>query len=1106
VAESTARDQVEAGANPAPEDELRPVTSLFADVVGSTGLGERLLPSEVKAVIGECVSRMCEVVEGYGGHVRSYMGDGIAAFFGIDVTREDDPDRASRAALEILQTIAGYADEVRAAWGVDELNVRVGLNCGRVAVGEVGAREPLIVALGDSVNVAARLQSAAKPGTILLGASVARVVSDRFVLQPVGKVPIRGRTSEVDAFELRSEEEPGRVPTFSAAFVGRDHEVGLIDGMLTELRTGRGQVCLLVGDGGLGKTRLMSEVRVRAGSDIVWLDGWCDPMDQRLPYEPFVQSLRSWLGLGARSSSIETRVRLKARVSDLLGERFDDCAPHLARLLGVELGPPLDRRFEGMPGDVLRAGLTRSYIAWLTAVAERSPVVLALDNFGSISEPGSELAASILDALERAPILLLVSLRPERRTPGWEIRVRALADFAYRSKEIRLAPLAASESHVVLDSLDVNDTLDSRLREVVVTRAEGNPLFLEELFSAVATDVITEEALADHLPGALQSLLLSKIDALPPDARATLQAAAVLGRSFMKDVVERVSAVRDLDGCLATLLRADVIRERGRDPAGYVFRHGLIREAALSTLTPVRYRLLNRAAAVAMEAWELFDAERDAESLAGHYFACGDLEQAIDCLERYGDRLAALCRFEEAIGVYGRCLREVDGIAPDSRYVRVARKKSQVTALQGDPDEAVHILEVASARATPPERLEILLTKAREFADMGRIAEAESVLGNCSTEVGIEESKAYLLLRGRVAFERQDLEEAERRLAQLGDFSSLGPELGFEAASLRAGILATVGDLDGAEMLALQAQTFADQLGRTTDQLTARRHVALICLLKGCVREAYELTLSVYQRYAQLGFRAGQLEAGINLLHVSHFVGELEVASRVAAEAAALAPSPLLRSLVLANWSVIEYERNNLDEALTLASETIELCREIEIWPAVTAHLTTACVAIARDDALGAMSELKAAEVLASRAGRDVERALLKSCLAAATAKTGDVVGAVALAREALHTEVALDRVTKTQLQRSYGELVSQFDRPEGARVLAETLVNTQQMGLRLEEGRVLVALGSLDDERSSEYFAEAEQIFRECGCHRGLAELGEARASRDSAPSPIPS
>ena len=183
-------------------DELRPVTALFADIVGSTALGERLAPEDVKALVGECVTQMSQAVEEYGGTVQAYEGDGICAYFGVPAAHEDDPERAARTALRILEVVGEYAHDIAEAWAIPDFAVRVGINTGRVGVGPVGADSPQTVALGDAVNVAARLQSAAAPGTIAVGGETARRLEHRFTFEPVGELEVKGRAEPVSASRL----------------------------------------------------------------------------------------------------------------------------------------------------------------------------------------------------------------------------------------------------------------------------------------------------------------------------------------------------------------------------------------------------------------------------------------------------------------------------------------------------------------------------------------------------------------------------------------------------------------------------------------------------------------------------------------------------------------------------------------------------------------------------------------------------------------------------------------------------------------------------------------------------------------------------------------
>jgi class 3 adenylate cyclase len=254
------------------EDELRPVSVLFADVVGSTPLAERLDPEEYAALIGGCVDRMCRAVEQFGGVIDAYMGDGIAAFFGFPAATEDDAERAATAALAVVKAIDAYADEVRETWTLPDLNVRVGVNSGQVAIGVVGSAERHPVALGDTMNVAARLQGTAEPGTIVIGGATARKLRGRFLVAPLGHVAVRGRERPVEAWRLLSPRSDRR-RSETSGFVGRSDETALLASAADALRAGRGGLPLVDGEPGIGKTRLLEWLCTQVGDDVTWLKG-----------------------------------------------------------------------------------------------------------------------------------------------------------------------------------------------------------------------------------------------------------------------------------------------------------------------------------------------------------------------------------------------------------------------------------------------------------------------------------------------------------------------------------------------------------------------------------------------------------------------------------------------------------------------------------------------------------------------------------------------------------------------------------------------------------------------------------------------------------------
>lgn len=1081
-------------AAPASGDEIRPVVSLFADVVGSTRLGERLSAAEVKTLIGECVTRMCEAVEAFGGEVRSYMGDGIAGFFGIDHAHPDDAERAVRAALEIQRVVAEYALDVRETWGIADFGVRVGLNSGRVAVGRVGASDPLRVALGDSVNVAARLQSAAQPGSIVLGGPVAAVVGDRFVLRPLGSVVIRGRDGLVEAFEVESELAQ-RVLYERTRMIGRSRELEDLTDAISQLCAGRGQVIAISGDAGIGKSRLLREARSRSPSEVVWLEGTCDSLDRRLPHAPFAQAVRAWLGIDAHTSNIEARLRLRSMALDLLAERFDDCAPYLARLIGIELRTRLDRRLEGLPADVLTSGLARALSVWLTQLAQRSPVVLAIDNFDDASRSTIELTKDLLAATEVAPVMIMLSRRAGASSDAEALDAHALTTLGSRVHTLRLAPLTEDESRLLIRELGGAETLIGGLVDLVAERAEGNPLYIEELFAAVggAPQLVEKDS---RIPTALQSVLLARLDALPPLARATAQVAAVQGRVFYHDVVCALEGAASAEG-IGLLLRADLIREHSRSPRAYAFRHGLIRDAALSTLTEARHRELSRCVAEALRGWTGFEMERDVPALVSYFLICHQVDAALEHVEHLASRLVLVCRWRDAADLLEQYIREAERLR-DGRSTcgRVRLRLASIWSALGRFDEAIAEFDRALPLVRIGEREDAQLTMARCLVDGGRVDEAERLLDALGLEglTSVGEARVAIL-QGELALGRSDYAAAAEHVTALGDIKALPPAVAFEGASLAAGVLAFTRDVEAAEAWALYAQDVANRLGQLTSQLAARRRLALIYHLKGWLDEATRLTEDVHAQHLALGWVTGSLYSGLNLVHILLVQGRLRDAASLGADLLSRQVGGIWERLIRANLAAVSVEQGRWAEARAHARCALEREQELPLWARWNARFVLATVALRADADPGMVSTLLVELASIEEEFPDGDRCNSIANRSELALRIGDAGQALALANEARRLSVTCEPAVRLGVDRQIAVVGGTKDSSSAIGLLIDALARARQLGCPLEEGRILVALGELDAAMRETHFASAARIFASVGSELGLVELEFARA-----------
>jgi class 3 adenylate cyclase len=611
-------------------DEVRPVTILFADVVGSTALGERLAPEEVKALLGECVTIMSRAVEEFGGTVQAYQGDGICAYFGVPSAHANDPERAALAATRILHLVGQYSRDIEAAWEIEGFSVRIGINSGRAAVGLVGAADPQAVALGDATNVAARLQAAAEPGTILVGDAAARRLATRFVLEPLGELSVRGRHAPIAVSRLVGPRTPdGPSPTLP--IVGRERELGVLRTALEELLAGRGQVILIGGAAGIGKSRLLDELRRLAGDRVIWLEGHCLSYGG-LTCWPFMEMLLAWLAAEVGEPEIALRTKARARLGALFGDELDQVFGSLGNLLRIRTDGA------GTPGE---AELSKAFRRWLETLAAERPVVVAIEDVHWADAPTRELASELLPLTDRTGIAFVFTDEPLTGSEGAALRAQARSDLPHRMIELQLGALSDDAAQDFLGQILV-ERLDAGTRRGLVEEAEGNPLYLEELARA-----FEEGALESHgrtwtitmrspelLPPTLENLLVARIDRLAAGPRRLAQTASAIGRIFPVPVVARLAGT-DVTEDLAALYRTEIVREVRRYPElECQFTHGLLQAAALSTLTATGRRDLYARIAAAFEDVYAESLADHLEQLAHYHAQAGNLPRALEYTER----------------------------------------------------------------------------------------------------------------------------------------------------------------------------------------------------------------------------------------------------------------------------------------------------------------------------------------------------------------------------------------------------------------------------------------------------------------------------------------
>jgi len=648
-------------------EERKVLTAVFADVVGSTALAERLDPEDVKLVVGEAVARIVGEVETLGGHVKDLAGDGVLAFFGAPTTREDDAERAVRCALRIVGEMEEYALEVRRGWGAEGFGVRVGAATGAVVVGEVGAGSRVeYAAFGDTVNVAARLQSAAQPGSVLVDDATHREVEHLFGWGEPLALELKGKSETVAGWPVVGIASAGRtqrgLPGVETRLVGRSRELGLGREALEALRAGRGGVLVVAGDAGIGKSRLLNELRdIAEAAGSCWLEGRCVSYGESLPYWPFRDLLRGeWIGAGGDEPELRVRIGLRRRLEQLFDGTADELYPYLGGLLEVALEHEAAARTSQLSPEALQWRTFEVVGQLFARLSEAAPLVIAIEDLHWADPTSVQLLEQLLSLAEEAPVLLVLSLRPERDHAAWGLREQAGREFPHLLREIDLGPLGDSDGEL-LAALVAPATLPVELERRVLEAADGNPFFLEELVRSLADvgALVREDggwrfdhAVQVEVPPTVEKAILARLDRLSVPARDLVTAASALGRTFALPLLEGVLGEVPPDS-LHELQRLGLLRQSRRWPQPeYGFRHALIQETAYRTLLSEQRTRLHRRAAEWLE--ERY-AGRDAEVLgllAYHWLRAEDEDKAAGYLLRAGDKSREEHALDEAIQHY----------------------------------------------------------------------------------------------------------------------------------------------------------------------------------------------------------------------------------------------------------------------------------------------------------------------------------------------------------------------------------------------------------------------------------------------------------------------
>jgi adenylate cyclase len=690
------------------------VTAVFCDLVGFTPISEAMDPEEIRDIQAAYFEQMSVQIERYGGTVEKYAGDAVLALFGVPVAHEDDAERAVLCALGMQAAIDSVAAGAGARWAEAEPAIRVGVNTGEVVSGTWNASGRQDVAVtGDALNSASRIQGVAEPGEVLVGTETMRLTRRRIRFGERRDVLLKGKAGNVPVYPaLGVREQFGErweMSQLATPLIGRDRELASLLDAWDRAQAGEGQIVTIIGDAGVGKSRLMAEFLDSAGGGAVRVvRGRCLSYGQEISLWLIADVLRGLFGISEQDVAEVVADKLRSGLSALLARADAETQAEAIDVIGEVLGLPAAHSVVEKAGaQIRRQSLLRSLRQVMSAVSERAPALLVLEDLHWIDEASADVLTEVLSDVPGLRMLVLAAQRPGWTAPwsqwGW-------------TERIALRPLGEADATMLAGSVLGGKSLSAELEQHVAERAGGNPFFVEEMVRALDETGGLEQrdgsmhlvpGAAERLPSTLTEVLLARLDRLDGPVRTVAQVASVIGRSFATGLLARVMDAEPgtLDSPLTLLQQAEIAFPRQGGSQEYTFKHVSMREVAYNTLVQRRRQQLHLDTARAIAG--LYPSDEYVEMIAYHYSRTDEHAEAAIWLERAGDRAADVYALETAMGHYRETAHRLERSgAPPLDIAGVQEKLGGALLTAGRYDEALSKFHSAVAEYEKEHDLE----------------------------------------------------------------------------------------------------------------------------------------------------------------------------------------------------------------------------------------------------------------------------------------------------------------------------------------------------------------------------------------------------------------
>lgn len=910
------------------EGERKHVTVLFADISGFTALSEKLDPEEVTDLVNRCFKGLIDAIFRYEGTIDKFIGDCIMAIFGAPVTHEDDPERAVHAALDILSAIDHFNELNHTG-----LSIHIGINCGEVVAGIVGSDLRMdYTVMGDTVNLASRLLDLAKD-EIIVSESVRRKVSYLFELQELAPVRVKGKAGKVKPYRVIGirEVEAGKrgQPGISSSLVGRSQELVRLKRTMEHVGEGAARILAVIGDAGIGKSRLIEEVRDYGAGAFLWLQGRSSSYGRALPFGVILDQVRRYFRIDVRDHESKGAMEVTRASESLFGEATPEYLPYLLSFLSINIPQHLESKVRYLDMENLHLQEFVAIKALYREIAGKIPVVLYFEDLQWMDAESMRLLEFLLDGLRDTRMLFLFESRPEKGSAYYALKPSIKKIYGTRFTEIDLRPLNAQESSQLISNCLRSGRFPEQVRQIILEKSEGNPFYIEEIIRSFTETGRIKELQADQragqdvafgIPESVDAVIRSRIDSLPPHAKEILTCASVIGRAFYSPILACLSGKEETDVSLKILEAGEFIK---REPSAgsdlmeddemvrtsgsfalfdYSFKHTLIREVSYNGLLKKRRKQLHARIAEYIEERFAKEIEHLYETLAVHYFHAEAYGKSYDYYRKAGDAARKLYLHAIAIERYEKALELHDRVFAGRKGEMGALLESMGDAqvIQADYPKALdHYADALASKPPLEKRAELTMKKGNVLSYLseydGAIAAYEEAIAMLS---GKRSSTVYfdtlLNFAALLSLRKSDHDRAEKMTQDVLAKTDVGRELLVRAKAFsNLGVVAyNRGDYD-------QAMKYYEKTLEIYERMGDKKGIAASCRNLGVV-------------YSYRGELDRALEYYNKQLDISDTIGDRrEIGS------------------ALNNMGIVYWNRGNLDAALGYYQRHLTISEEI---------------------------------------------------------------------------------------------------------------------------------------------------------------------------------